>query len=151
MDKEIEKIKIMIFPPDTSKTARQIIAYVLIWNIGYFIAGNHMPQGYSIIVKIAVFIVAMLSYINDQQKMVSISDKSISLEPINIGKPKIEQLSIVYVILAIIYNPIFIFITSKQTWAIMNVLTLIYFLYRSISFRKNKEIEATKVEKKESN
>lgn len=47
-----------------------------------------------------------------------------------------QTLTILYALVALLYNPVFIIHFDRSTWAIINVLTVLFFGYAGKMFRK---------------
>lgn len=81
---------------------------------------------YLILLKISVCFTAIISYLNDREQMLTISNSGLLIEDISFT-PKFPKYSFLYIIIAVAYNPIQPLFYSKILWIITDGITIIFF------------------------
>jgi hypothetical protein len=112
---------------------------VLAWEIGYLILPNTRTPDrvYTALLKIAICFTAIISYINDKEKMLVISSKGLLVEKMIMDEKTLkEKLSFAYIVIAIIYNPILPVFYTSEYWVVMHLVTIIFFGYKVWCFKR---------------
>ena len=129
----------MTFPTYISNIFRIVICVTLTWEIGYLFKPELRITDslYTAIVKIAVCFTCLISYINDKEKMLVISNSGLVVEKMLLeAKTLPEKFSFIYILIAIIYNPILPFFYSYTYWTIAHVVTISFLVYKIWYFKK---------------
>ena len=127
----------MNFVPKTSKTFRGISGILLAYNVFYFflaLEGQYPSRYYLLAVKLFVCFTCVISYFNNQGKMLSIVNRGLLIVDFKEGeRPKAGWL---FFLIAIIYNPLVPVMHSRIGWAIVDALIAVYFLIPVIKAAK---------------
>lgn len=129
----------MIFSSYTSYIFRIVTCVALGWEIGYLLLPNTRTPDrvYAAILKIAVCFTAIISYINDKEKMLVISNKGLLVEKMTMDEKALkEKLSLAYIIVAIIYNPILPLFYIPKYWVVTHIATVLFFGYKIWHFKR---------------
>lgn len=92
---------------------------------------------YIILLKISVCFTAIISYLNDKEKMLAISNKGLLFEDIDSKNPA-SKFSFLFIIILIVYNPIIPHFTSIIFWAICDAFTVVFFWLQTDNAKKEK-------------
>lgn len=127
----------MEFPPSYTRIFQLICIVLLAWNIGYFFVDDEYKLEWFLmkIVRLVVCLTALISYLNDKGKMLIISKDGLLFEECDVSEVK-PKLSFLYLIVAILYNPIFSLFYSEIIWLVTDVITASYFTFRNSKDKK---------------
>jgi len=109
------------------------------WEITYYLLQNTNPPDrvYAAILKIAVCFTAIISYINDKEKMLVLSSKGLLVEKMIMDEKTLkEKLSFAYIVVAIIYNPILPIFYASEFWIAIHIITILFFGYKIWYFKR---------------
>ncbi len=123
----------MTFPSYISYYFKIIICVTLICEIFYLtIPDTRTPDRlYAALIKLAVCLTAIISYFNDKEKMLVISNKGLLIEPMVMDENYTkEKFSFIYLLLVIIYNPILPLFYESDYWVITHIITILFFVYK---------------------
>jgi len=135
----LTKRKSMTFSSHTSYIFRIVTCVVLAWEIGYLILPNTRTPDrvYTALLKIAICFTAIISYINDKEKMLVISNKGLLVEKMTMDEKALKKkLSFIYIVIAIIYNPISPLFYVPNYWVAMHIITILFFWYKTWHFKR---------------
>lgn len=127
------------FPSYTSYIFRIVICVALAWEVGYLILPDTRTPDrvYTAIFKIAICFTAIISYINDKEKMLVINSKGLLVEKMIMDEKTLkEKLSFSYIAVAIIYNPILPLFYASEYWIVMHIITILFFGYKIWYFKR---------------
>ncbi len=127
------------FPSTTSYIFRIVICVALGWEITYYLLQNTNPPDrvYAAILKIAVCFTAIISYINDKEKLLVLISKGLLVEKMIMDEKTLkEKLSFAYIVVAIIYNPILPIFYASEFWIAIHIITILFFGYKIWYFKR---------------
>ncbi len=127
----------MSFPPYYTKIIQVVIIAALTWDIGYlWVDDSYITEFYfTRVLKLIVCITALISFLNDKGRMLVICKDGLLFEECDVSEVK-PKFSFFYIIIAIVYNPIYSFFNTETIWMVTDVITLLYFMFRSVKNKK---------------
>ena len=131
----------MTFPPKISHIFRWLSCLTLIHPIiSYYINNDFHELGRSdfLFINILVCFTSYISYLNGTGRMLVIGKNIIGIEKYN-DEHSAQILTHLYLLVLIIYNPIYKLVFSYSKIGIINIITLIFFainIYVTIPIKK---------------
>ncbi|SDF72154.1 hypothetical protein SAMN05216464_12626 [Mucilaginibacter pineti] len=130
----------MIIHPEDSQKIRLVVAFPLLITSLQTIL-NDVYANY-IILNIAVFLLSIISTFNSINKSVAFDKRGINITDSYYLVDNAGYLTVLYAIVAILYNPFHHFRFQYETWAIIGLTaSLLFSLPYLIQKAKEKEIE----------
>ena len=129
----------MTFPTNISNIFRFVILLILSFEIMFFLLPEvrNSDRVYDAIVKVTVFFTCVISYLNDKKKMLVISERGFLFEKMNLDERTLpEKFSFIYILIAILYNPIFTPFRSPTSRTIIHLLTIAFLYYKVWFYKK---------------
>lgn len=129
----------MTFPSHISYIFRIVICVALAWEVGYLLIPDirATDRVYTALLKVAICFTAIISYFNDKEKMLVISNKGLLIEKMVMDERTLkEKLSFAYIVISIIYNPILPLFYASKYWVAMHLITILFFGYKIWHYKR---------------
>ena len=128
----------MTFPNNISNTFRMVICFALTYQFLYQFTSDLSITDiffYNSLLKIGVCFTCIISFLNDMQKMLVISNKGFLVEQnIDDYKELSNGPNFPYILIAIVYNPVYTLFYSYTYWSIAHILTISFLVYKILKF-----------------